>query len=132
NIDGCYAKLKEGVQYIKLVNPNFRISARTVIHRLNFRKWPAIIASAKEIGVDSISFLPADVSSQALNREVVWTEERQMDVAVNVNELSEFKAVLDDVTRLHRDDINSGFIAESSEKLNKIFTYYCAIHQLCE
>ena len=132
NIRGAYAKLKDGIQYIKSKNSHFKISARTVIHRLNFRKWAAIIDAAKQIGVDRISFLPADISSQAFNREIVWTEERQMDIAVNVNELSEFKTVLDNVIALHKEDINSGFIAESSEKLNKIFTYYCAIHQLCE
>jgi Fe-coproporphyrin III synthase len=132
NIDGAYAKLRESVQFIKSLDPHFKISARTVIHRLNFRKWAAIIDSAKEIGVDRISFLPADVSSHAFNREILWTAERQMDVAVNVNELSEFKSVLDGVTSTHEEDITSGFITESKEKLNKIFTYYCAIHQLCE
>jgi MoaA/NifB/PqqE/SkfB family radical SAM enzyme len=132
NINGAYAKLREGIQHIKSINPKFRISARTVIHRLNFRKWGEIIEAAKEIGVDRISFLPADVSSHAFNREVVWTEERQMDVAIHVNELSELRNVLDNVISRYEQDIESGFIAESSGKLNKIFTYYCANHSLCE
>ena len=130
NIAGAYSRLKEGVQYIKAFNPHFKISARTVIHRLNFRKWPAIVDSAKEIGIDRISFLPADVSSHAFNREVLWTEERQMDVAIPIEELSVFRKVLDDLMVTHKGDIQSGFVAESPEKLNKIFTYYCAIHQL--
>lgn len=132
NIQGAYSKLKEGVQYIKSLDPRYKISARTVIHRLNFRKWIPIIESAKEIGVDRISFLPADVSSHAFNREVLWTEERQMDVAIHINELSEFKAILDNVMVACKKDIDSCFISESSEKLNKIFTYYCAVHQLCD
>lgn len=132
NIDGAFAKMKEGVRYIKSCTPQFKISARTVIHRLNFRKWPAIIESAKQIGVDSISFLPADVSSHAFNREVLWTEERQMDVAIHVNELSEFKNVLDNVIIKYQSDIHSRFVSESAEKLNKIFTYYCAVHGLTE
>jgi MoaA/NifB/PqqE/SkfB family radical SAM enzyme len=132
NIDGAFAKLKEGIQYIRSKNPAFKISARTVIHRLNFRKWPAIIDTAKQTGVDRISFLPADVSSHAFNREILWTEERQMNVAINVNELSEFKTVLDNVLAKYKSDIESGFIAESAEKLNKLFTYYCAIHGLCD
>lgn len=130
NIDGAFAKLKEGVQYIKSRKSDFKIAARTVIHRLNFRKWPAIIESAKQIGVDHISFLPADVSSHAFNREVLWTEERQMDVAVHVEELAEFKRVLDHVMTIYKQDIDSHYISESPEKLNKIFFYYCAVHQL--
>lgn len=132
NIRGAYSKLREGVQYIRLIKPHFKISARTVIHRLNFRKWPAIINCAKEIGVDHISFLPADVSSHAFNREILWTEERQMDVAIHVDELIEFKTVLDDMIATFNEEISSGFIAESPAKLNKIFVYYCAIHQLCD
>lgn len=132
NIDGAFAKLKEGVQYIKSRNPVFKISARTVIHRLNFKKWPSIIKSAKEIGVDRISFLPADVSSHAFNREVLWTEERQMDVAINVNELSELRSVVDKIIITCNKDIDSGFIVESAEKLDKIFKYYCAVHHLCD
>lgn len=132
NINGAYVKLRESIQYIKSINSKFKVSARTVIHRLNFRKWPAIIEAAKVIGVDRISFLPADVSSHAFNREVLWTEERQMDIAVQVDELSELRATLDTVMSIYRNDIESGFIAESSKKLDKIFTYYCAIHNLCE
>ena len=67
NIPGAFKKLREGVQHIKNIDPEFRITARTVIHRLNFRLWPAIIDCAKEIGLDQISFLPADVSSHAFN-----------------------------------------------------------------
>src|SRR4030095_5095684 len=37
NIPDAYDKLKEGVKYIKSVDPLFKITARTVIHRLNFR-----------------------------------------------------------------------------------------------
>jgi MoaA/NifB/PqqE/SkfB family radical SAM enzyme len=132
NIDGAYSKLREGVQYIKSLNPHFKISARTVIHRLNFKKWPAIIESAKEMGVDHISFLPADVSSHAFNREILWTEERQMDVSIHVDELTEFKTIVDSLVSTYKEEIDSGFIAESSAKLNKIFVYYCAIHQLCD
>lgn len=132
NIDGAYAKLKEAVQYLKSCKPQFKVSARTVIHRLNFRKWPLIIESAKQIGVDSISFLPADVSSHAFNREVLWTEERQMDVAIHLEELSEFKTALDEVVEKNKSEIESHFICESAEKLNKIFTYYCAVLQLCD
>lgn len=132
NIPGAFSKLKEGVQYIKAASPYFKISARTVIHRLNYRKWPVIIDSAKGIGVDRISFLPADVSSHAFNREIFWTEERQMDVVVPAGELEQLRDVLDNIVLTYNHEIRSGLVAESPEKLGKIFTYYCAIHHLCE
>ena len=68
NIPGAFNKLKEGIEAVRAISPNFRITGRTVIHRLNFRSWPRIIQTAKEIGLDSISFLPADTNSTAFNR----------------------------------------------------------------
>jgi MoaA/NifB/PqqE/SkfB family radical SAM enzyme len=37
NIPNAYQKLKEGVQLIKGREPKFRISARTVIHKIEFQ-----------------------------------------------------------------------------------------------
>ena len=36
NIPGAFKKIKEGVQYIKSINPNYKITARTVIHQIKF------------------------------------------------------------------------------------------------
>src|SRR6201994_964515 len=68
NIPGAYRKMKQGILLLHSRRPDFRVTARTVIHRLNFRRWPAIIAAAQELGVHQISFLPADVTSEAFKR----------------------------------------------------------------
>jgi MoaA/NifB/PqqE/SkfB family radical SAM enzyme len=132
NIQGAYQKLKEGVAHIKSIRPGFRITARTVIHKLNFRSWTAIIDSAKELGLDQISFLPADVSSHAFNREILWDKERQDDVAISESELPELKAVIERLISQYSVEFNSRFIAESPGKIDKILAYYCAIHDLCD
>jgi MoaA/NifB/PqqE/SkfB family radical SAM enzyme len=99
---------------------------------LNFKKWAAIINSAKEIGIDQVSFLPADLSSQAFNREILWTEERQHDIAIRKVQLPELKSIIDNIIENYTTDFENGFIAESPEKLRKIYTYYCAFHDLCD
>src|SRR4051812_12637001 len=80
NIPDAYQKLREGVRTIKSIKPEMRITARTVIHKINFRSWTGIIDGAKEIGIDQVSFLPADVSSHAFNREMLWTDQRQHEI----------------------------------------------------
>ena len=50
NIPNAFSKLREGVECIKTINPNYRVTARTVIHRLNFRNWEAIIKAAAADG----------------------------------------------------------------------------------
>jgi Fe-coproporphyrin III synthase len=128
NIPDAYQKLKEAVQHIKTIDPRFRITARTVIHRLNFRHWPAIIDSAKEIGLNQISFLPADVSSHAFNREVLWSDQRQHEILPGENELEELKNITETIIEMNNDD--RPFIAESPEKLRRIYSYYAAFYNL--
>lgn len=128
NIPGAFQKLREGVLSLKSKQPNFRITARTVIHRLNFRKWPAIIQAAKEMELNQVSFLPADVSSHAFNREVLWSEKRQHDILPGEEELPELQSVLAGLFKDHAADFSSGFIAESPAKLQKIYDYYAAFY----
>jgi MoaA/NifB/PqqE/SkfB family radical SAM enzyme len=130
NIPGAFHKLKDGVQYIQSLNPKYRITARTVIHRLNFRNWPAIIREAKLIGLDQISFLPADVSSQAFNRQMTWEEPRQHEILLSEKELSELKTIIERLIIEYWDDFNNGFIAESPEKIRNIYYYYAAFYGL--
>jgi MoaA/NifB/PqqE/SkfB family radical SAM enzyme len=128
NIPGAFKKLKEGVQYIKSIEPAFKITARTVIHRLNFRYWPSIINAAKEIGLDQISFLPADVSSHAFNRELLWSNQRQYEILPDENELTGLNNLLEQLTEKHKEAFTTGFIAESPEKLRNIYRYYAAFY----
>jgi Fe-coproporphyrin III synthase len=130
NIPGAFKKLREGVQHIKNIDPSFKITARTVIHRLNFRQWPAIIDAAKEIGLDQISFLPADVSSHAFNRELLWSDQRQHEIMLDESEVAELKIITENIIENNAADFVSHFIAECPEKLRKINSYYAAFYGL--
>jgi Fe-coproporphyrin III synthase len=130
NIPGAYDKLRKGVQSLKQQKNDFPISGRTVIHKLNFRTWPSIIESAHAMGLDKISFLPADLSSQAFNRETPWQQDRQMEIAPSKEELNELMLMVDRVISEHTSDFNTGFIAENPDKIRKIGQHYAAFHGL--
>lgn len=130
NIPGAFNKLSEGVLHIKSLNPQFRVTGRTVIHKLNFRAWDKIIDSAKEIGLDQISFLPADVSSHAFNRETLWDDARQADVLIEQSELDELKTIINKLTNTYASDFQNRYIAESPQKLMNIHKHYCAVYGL--
>lgn len=130
NIPGGFEKISEGVREIKSIDPNYRITARTVIHKLNFHVWPEIIDVAKEMGLDQISFLPADVSSHAFNREILWDIPRQYKILIGREELPELKETLESVIQNYHQDFIAGFIAESPVKLRKIYDYYAAFYGL--
>lgn len=130
NIPDAYQKLEAGIKQIKQLRPGFKISARTVIHKINFCNWPEIIESASNLGLDGISFLPADISSHAFNREVLWSDQRQHEILPDKNELPELLSILETVISTYPAKFENGFIAESPDKLRKIYQYYAALHGL--
>ncbi len=126
-VPGAYAKLHEGVSHIKEQNKDYRITARSVIHQLNFQSWPQIIKSAMDMGLDGISFLPADVSSEAFNREIPWSGERRSELALPLEQLPEMEEMIERITIIFEEQFRSGFIAESPKKLRNIHRYYGAL-----
>ncbi len=132
NIPGAFDKMAEGVAALKMIRPGYKVTGRTVIHRLNFRSWSDIIDSAREMGLQQISFLPADVSSHAFNREELWDNQRQHELLLEKNELAEMEIIIDDMLVDHRRDFEDGFIAESPDKIRKIQQYYEAFYGVAD
>lgn len=128
NIPGAFNKLAEGISAIKTLDHDFKITARTVIHRLNYAAWPKIIDSAKQLGLDQISFLPADVSSHAFNREQLWNEPRQHEILLTENDLDKLKEIIGTLFINYKNEFENKFIAESREKIQNIWFYYSAFY----
>jgi len=131
-IPNAYHKLRDGVRAVKALDPHFRISARCVIQRANFADWPHIIDAAHEIGLDQISFLPADVSTEAFNRPELWADDKTSEVKPAAEELPQLKMVIEALIQTYAADFTSGYIAESPAKIRRIYDYYAALHGLAE
>lgn len=130
NIPDAFQKTSDGIRAIREIDSCYPITGRTVIHRLNFRQWPAIIEAAKVMGLRQISFLPADISSHAFNREVLWSEQRQHEILPTEEELAELQEIIHLLITTYKKDFETGFIAESPEKLTRIYHYYAAFYGL--
>jgi len=128
NIPGAYSKMEEGIKAIRAIDKDYKVNGRTVIHKLNYQKWPQIIDSAKQLGLQQISFLPADVSSEAFNREVKWDVPRQEEIMIPKDELPYLETVIEHLLTSYKHDFENHFIAESPEKIQKIYFYYSALH----
>ena len=132
NVPGAFAKLALGVRALRAIRPALRITGRSVIHRLNYHVWPDIVEAARHIGLDTISFLAADVTSEAFNRAEPWSGERQESVLVPKEEIPVLAEVLAGMIRRFSHEFESRFIVESPEKLSRIIQYYKAHHGLAE
>jgi MoaA/NifB/PqqE/SkfB family radical SAM enzyme len=131
-IPNAYQKLRQGVQAVKALDPTFPITGRCVIQKLNYLDWPNIVDAARDLGLDQISFLAADVSSEAFNRPTSWDENRTSDVALDEEQLPQLKQVLAQLTSGYEADFASGYIAESPEKMKRIYGYYAALNGVSE
>lgn len=131
-IPNAYHKLGEGVRAVKDLEPTFPVSARCVIQRSNFTDWPNIVRAAHNMGLDQISFLPADVSTEAFNRPELWDEDRSEQVKLDADQLPQLKTVIATLIEDYAADFNSGYIAESPDKLRRIYHYYAAFYGLSD
>jgi MoaA/NifB/PqqE/SkfB family radical SAM enzyme len=128
NIPFAFDKLKEGVLELKKLNPKFRVTARCVIQKENFKDFPNIVDAAREIGLDQISFLTADVTTDAFNRAELWDDQKAGEVKLSREELDGFKVVIESLIISHSKDFKTNFIAESPDKIRRFYQYYAAYY----
>ena len=127
NIPRAYARLAQGVAALKAERPDFPVTARCTLQRLNYADLPNIVAAAHDLGLDGISFLAADVSSSAFNRPTAWDAGRVADVALSDDEVAHFRDVVEETIASCPADFGSGFIAESPDKLRRLPQYFAAL-----
>lgn len=127
NIPHVFEKLAEGVMAIREIDPLFRVTARTVIQKLNFRDFEGTLRTAYELGLKEISFLPADVSSSAFNRADPWQNDRVEQVALNLEEAEELEKIIRDSISKFEELYINGFIAEGPDKMLQIPQHYKAV-----
>ncbi|MBV8073639.1 MAG: radical SAM protein [Acidobacteriaceae bacterium] len=120
-VPGAFRLLEQGIRAIHDVNPQFSISARCTVQHLNHCCPVETARTAKRLGLSSISFLAADVTSSAFNRFQPWEAYRQAQVALTLEEVVALERELEAVNIEWE---GSGFVAESAEKLRRISNHF--------
>lgn len=121
----------EGITNARSINAAPEISIRTVLQKQNFRQLLGFIELAKQTGVKRISFLAADVSSEAYGRDNLETRSQTTDpngMILDKTEVLELKTLIYEASQKYAAEFSSGFISESPEKLQHIAYYYAAIN----
>lgn len=124
----AFERLAEGVAALKACDANFRVTARCVVQRANYSDLPNLIDTARALGLDQLSLLAADVTTEAFNRPAPWEPKRVAEVALSRDEVKEFEAIVKSVICRYATDFASGFIAESPERLLRLPRYFAALH----
>src|SRR5512136_198960 len=99
-VDGLEV-IERGVRKLKACAPRLPVRARSTLHRHNFRELPHLIDKAKSLGFAQISFLAADVTTEAFGQR---SETAMRGLLLTDSEVQEFARVVDDTLLSHAQD----------------------------
>jgi Fe-coproporphyrin III synthase len=125
-VPNAFEQMATGVRAVRQVRPTITVRARCTVQKANHASLCFTVLAAKEAELNSISFLAADVTSTAFNRPAGWSAERQERIALTLPEIDTLRRELERLIVEHQQDLNSGFIVESPEKLRRIVQHFRA------
>lgn len=123
----AFERLEAGVRALRRVRPELPITGRCVVQRLNYLDLPNVVDAAHELGLDQISFLPADVFSEAFNRPIPWESERAASVGLDGAQVAELARIIEETIERHAGGFATGFIAETPDRIRRVATYFAAL-----
>jgi radical SAM protein with 4Fe4S-binding SPASM domain len=131
-VKGGFDLIGRGVTAVRRLHPGMRISARSTVQKLNHALLRQTAQSAKDLGLNSISFLAADVSSEAFNRPLGWPNERQSAIALSPEETDALQREVEALIEWRSTHDNVGYVAESPAKLlNLVRQFRAYLRQAC-
>jgi MoaA/NifB/PqqE/SkfB family radical SAM enzyme len=83
-----------------------------------------MVEFAKTVGADRISFLAADVSSDAFHRDGAGLVAGRGDIMLNADETIEFKALINEFVSKYQIEIKNRFVSENPGKLFHLVQYF--------
>jgi Fe-coproporphyrin III synthase len=122
----AFEQLERGVQALRKLRPEMEIRGRSTVQKANCLCFRGTVSAARQLGLDSISFLATDITSEAFNRPGGWSTERQSTVALGAEETRMLEQEVELFIREHEHDIATGFVVESAEKLRRIVRHFQA------
>jgi MoaA/NifB/PqqE/SkfB family radical SAM enzyme len=123
---GAFAAMSAGIRELHRLRPDFPVAARCTVQKQNCTSLNAAVGTAREMELRSISFLAADLTSTAFNRENGWPIYRQAEVGLTVDEAIALEREMEAMIESRSGDISSGFIPEGPDKLRRIVRHFRA------
>jgi MoaA/NifB/PqqE/SkfB family radical SAM enzyme len=119
-VKGAFRLIGDGIAAVRRHAPTLPIRGRSTVQKANHHLLRQTVAGAKRLGLSSISFLAADLTSQAFNRELIWPGERQNQISLTQGEISDLEDEMIQMIAENAGDIRSNYIVESPGKLLRI------------
>jgi MoaA/NifB/PqqE/SkfB family radical SAM enzyme len=112
--------LMDGVRALRHFRPEIVVRARCTVQRENHASLRSTVQSAKELGLNSISFLAVDAVSDAFNHPQGWAQPHADSVTLDGQQVETLEREVEDLIHQYAADLKSGFVVETPEKLRRI------------
>lgn len=122
----AFDRLKRGIARLRECRPEIAVRGRCTVQKANYLHLRETVVTAKSLRLESLSFLAADLTSEAFNRPGGWTAQRQSCVALAPEETDELEREIEALISAHAPDLAAGFVAESPDKLRRICRHFRA------
>lgn len=119
-VPDAYWHLYRGVEAVRGLDAAFPLHGRCTVQRENREALRATVRAARRMGLSSLSFLAADLDSEAFNRPGGWDAEKRAEVGLTPAEADELECETEALLAERAADVESGFVRESPEKLRRI------------
>jgi Fe-coproporphyrin III synthase len=117
-------RIAQGVAAVRQLRPDMQLGARCTVQKANHQSLRATVSHARQIGLTSISFLAADLTSSAFNRPESWKPDHRDRVALTSEEIDTLELEIDQL--IADEQSKPGFVQESGAKLRRIAQHFRA------
>jgi MoaA/NifB/PqqE/SkfB family radical SAM enzyme len=119
-VSGAFNLIHKGIVAVRHYAPSMPITCRTTVQKANHRHLRQTVDAARALGLDSISFLAADLTSEAFNRPLLWPGEKQSEIGLNFEEIKALEEEIEQLILQYEAGINHKSIVEPPAKLRRI------------
>ncbi|MGH9493416.1 MAG: radical SAM/SPASM domain-containing protein, partial [Candidatus Sulfotelmatobacter sp.] len=123
-VKAAFEQMAEGIRAIHDLRPDMPVGARCTVQKANRKSLRVTVEAAKQIGLTSISFLAADLTSSAFNRPEGWSADRSESVGLTAPEADELEFEIE--LLIAGQESKPTFVVESPAKLRKIVQHFRA------
>lgn len=125
-VPDAYRRLARGILALREKRASMPVHGRCTVQNHNFRHLRATVRAAGALKLNSLSFLAADMVSEAFNHLAPRLESAMANVALNAIEVEDLAREIEDLIGEFQEEINAGFIRENPEKLRRIGLHFRA------
>jgi Fe-coproporphyrin III synthase len=125
-VERAFELLEAGVDALREIRSDLKITARCTVQRANHNVLRETARAARDLQLNGISFLAADLTSTAFNRPLAWPPSRQAEIGLSLLELAKLENEIERLIHDGEQEFGGGFIAESPEKLWRIARHFWA------